>query len=548
MERVAAKLGSGNACVATSSDEARSRSPRKRRTIAVLSFALEANVFNPVPRRLRDFQVLRGHDYSSNERQAGFVSVLRRESPWLFYGVDVRFLVLYRGFCGGLMPAEDLEAMKAAALHELRNLRTSPNGLFLDLHGAMGAAGCDDVEADIVEACRAQVGAACLFAASFDLHGNISERMLRALDMVTAYRTMPHVDMEETKRKGLRMLLHVMQTGGPRPVIAMASVPAIVPGDQVLTTEGRGRQLYSSLAEIEEGAGILDASVFVGHQHADEERVRAAVVLTGLPCATGRMREAAACLAKFFWKSRAEFAYPTDCPLMDWGEGLCQAVEFVEGAKGTVLMGDFGDNLTAGATGDVPFVLRKLLVHFADQPVQARVSVLLAGLVDPAAVERCCRVGAGGNLAVLQVGAGLTMACGCPEDFYGEEARPVQLEDVSVRAIVEAGNGRWAVVSILNVVVLLQEKPWAFFSASDFDCLPMELQPQRFSIVVLKAGINIVDVAKGIGAGRSLLVNTLGATTEPLGERVNLRRPIWTGPAEDFEWSISAEDVTMCSR
>ena len=53
------------------------------------------------------------------------------------------------------------------------------DGLFLDLHGAMGVAGRGpdgDAEAELVEALRAVVGTRCLVGASFDLHGNISER------------------------------------------------------------------------------------------------------------------------------------------------------------------------------------------------------------------------------------------------------------------------------------------------------------------------------------------------------------------------------------
>ena len=45
-----------------------------------------------------------------------------------------------------------------------------------------------------------------LLSASFDLHGNFSRRMARDLDMATAYRTAPHVDILETKRKAVAML------------------------------------------------------------------------------------------------------------------------------------------------------------------------------------------------------------------------------------------------------------------------------------------------------------------------------------------------------
>ena len=75
------------------------------------------------------------------------------------------------------------------------------DGLFLDLHGAIGVAGhgpTGDAEAELVEALVAVAGTHCLVGASFDLHGNISERLLKGLDMLSAYKTMPHVDMVNT--------------------------------------------------------------------------------------------------------------------------------------------------------------------------------------------------------------------------------------------------------------------------------------------------------------------------------------------------------------
>ena len=41
----------------------------KPKRVAVASFALEANVFNPIQRRLEDFCVLIGSEYAANQRQ-----------------------------------------------------------------------------------------------------------------------------------------------------------------------------------------------------------------------------------------------------------------------------------------------------------------------------------------------------------------------------------------------------------------------------------------------------------------------------------------------
>merc|ERR1719210_1778175 len=105
---------------------------------------------------------------------------------------------------------------------------------------------------------------------------------------------------------------------GRRPIVVCIQVPAIVSGDTVLTTEGAGREMYASLEQVEAGhEGILDASIFVGHQHADETRVSAAVVLTGFHEAEAYMSERATFLAQHFWDCREAFRYPVACELLE---------------------------------------------------------------------------------------------------------------------------------------------------------------------------------------------------------------------------------------
>ena len=49
---------------------------------------------------------------------------------------------------------------------------------------------------------RSLVGKNTLISASYDLHGNFSPRLAANLDMVTAFRTAPHIDEFETELKG----------------------------------------------------------------------------------------------------------------------------------------------------------------------------------------------------------------------------------------------------------------------------------------------------------------------------------------------------------
>mmetsp|Transcript_81269 Transcript_81269/g.252214 ORF Transcript_81269/g.252214 Transcript_81269/m.252214 type:complete len:594 (-) Transcript_81269:143-1924(-) len=537
--------------------------------VAILSFALESNVFNPVPRRLSSFQRLQGEAYERDERQAGFVRRLREEEPALFEGVAVRFVCLFRGWCGGLVPASDFALMKRTAAQGLRAILDelgvdALDGVYLDLHGAMGAEGCNDAEAELVESMRDAVPVR-LVSASFDLHGNFSERLAAVLDMVAAYKTVPHVDMEETKTKALRMLLTSMHFFASAPAVVVLRVPAILPGETVITTEGLGRHLYRWLRALEPPewrvaaltehlgplddrglpvCGLWDASFFVGHGLADEPRVGAAVVLTGGAGAVPTLCKLAREIGQWYWDRRAEFGYPSSSPLLAWPAAVDGAyAAFDDGRR--ALIGDLGDHTDAGGSGDVPFALRRLL-ELASSPREAGRShprVLIAGLVDRVGVEACQIALEGGRpmLPTISVGAG--HATGTD---YGEGCEPLRLHGVTVLALVNGGE--WAVLQASpTITLILQRSPWAFFGAGDVERLTPAFHPGRFDVVVVKRG-NVESLAvpmlppgapaEAAARTRCLTASTPGASMHPPPPRPRLRpgvypaspSALWTAP------------------
>ena len=74
------------------------------------------------------------------------------------------------------------------------------------MHGAMFVDGMEDSEGDWYASLRKVVGPKCLLSASYDLHGNISKRVIANLNMLSAFRTAPHIDREETMRRSCDML------------------------------------------------------------------------------------------------------------------------------------------------------------------------------------------------------------------------------------------------------------------------------------------------------------------------------------------------------
>ena len=103
------------------------------------------------------------------------------------------------------------------------------------MHGAMFVEGMEDAEGDWVAAARACVGDDCPIAVSYDLHGNVTQRIIDAIDIYSTYRTAPHIDIEETMRRSVSMLVNSLQSG-VRPGVVGAH-PGITAGERTSTDD-----------------------------------------------------------------------------------------------------------------------------------------------------------------------------------------------------------------------------------------------------------------------------------------------------------------------
>ena len=129
-------------------------------------------------------------------------------------------------------------------------------------------------------AAREVVGPDCLITASYDLHGNISQRVIDQLDGFSAFSTAPHIDREETFRRACDVLLHAW-TSKVRPTVVWAPIPVLMPGERSSTEYEPARRLWAQLPPVNARPGILDASLLVGYVWADEPRATASAVLRG---------------------------------------------------------------------------------------------------------------------------------------------------------------------------------------------------------------------------------------------------------------------------
>lgn len=474
--------------------------------IAIGGMAIESSTFSPHRSGAADFGVVRG------------VELLARYDS-LPAHVDWIPLVFARALPGGAVERAFYATMKAELLERLR-AALPLDGVYLDLHGAMTVVGMTDAEADLAEAVRDVVGPGCLISASMDPHGNVSHRLVSALDLATSHRMSPHEDAALTKLRAVAKLVACLDRG-IRPLRAWVRVPVLLPGERACTRDEPAKGIYGRLPAIEACDGVIDAAVWIGYAWADEPRCSAAVVVTGTDAAT-IAREAQG-LAQAYWDARAGFDFSTASGDADW----CIATG-LRSAERPFFISDSGDNPTAGGAGDVAYMLERLLAD----PVLAsgRATAIWASVVDPTAVARCFAAGGDGDVE-LRVGG----AFGSPGSarLRGRVQWLRAADPVGGDIAVVASGG-------VRAVLTTRRKPYHYIA----DFTELGLDPAAHDLTVVKVGYLVPDLfAAAKGWVLALTPGGVDQHIVRLGHRA-LDRPIYPLDPDMRAPSLAAEVLT----
>ncbi len=464
--------------------------------IAVGGIHTECSTSSPVLMQPEDFRVLRGDDLLA----ADYFSFLEGD------GIEPLPLLHARAVPGGPVARPTYEAFKAEFLERLK-AALPLDGLYLAMHGAMNVEGMDDAEGDWIAAARAMVGPETAVAASYDLHGNVTQKIVDQLDIFAGYRTAPHIDVRETMVRAWSMLVRALQTG-ERPGVAWAPVPVLLPGERTSTEDEPAKSLYLRLPEHDARSGIWDANLMVGYVWADEPRATACAVVTATDRAAAE--RTASEIAQSYWEAREDFRFgPVTGPLEDM-------LDIVEGT-GTrpVILADSGDNPTGGGVGDRADVLKALIARNFDGAV-------VAGITDRPAVDACFAAGEGARLR-LTIGGSLDPASPSAE----AEATVQRLDDPGSPA------DRQAVVTIGGITLVLAAKRRPYHDIADFTRLGLD--PAGTRLLVVKSGYLSPDLAPI--ANPNLMALTDGVINQDIAALPNRRRAQPTYPfVKDFAY------------
>lgn len=465
--------------------------------IAVAGLHTECSTYNPVLAREADFRVLRG---PSMLKDAYFDFLTH--FPAEFIGV-----LHARAIAGGPVEAGIYARWKAEILDGIR-AALPLDGVYLAMHGAMFVEGLHDAEGDFIAAVREAVGPDVLIAASYDLHGNVSQKIIDGLDIFSTYRTAPHIDVPDTMRRAVTMLVRALATG-QRPVVAWAPVPVLLPGERTSTQDEPARTFYTQLQAVEDPTGIWDASFQVGYVWADEPRSTACAVVTGTD--RDAMTKAARHLAQDYWNIREGFVFGTRTG------SIAECVGWaMTSATAPVVLAESGDNPTGGGVGDRAEVLAELIARNAQ-------GVVFAGIADKAATDAAYAAGVNATIEV-SIGACLDTS-----------SKPVYAEAV-VQFLLETGDPRLreAVVRIGGIELVLTARRRPFHNIPDFTKLGLD--PRLAKIVVVKSGYLSPDL--GPIANPSLMALSPGVVDQFVERLERKHKCIPQYPFDkDFAWA-----------
>jgi microcystin degradation protein MlrC len=350
--------------------------------VAILGFSIECNRFAP-PATRADFE---GHCHLEGAailaeaakpaprapaELSGFLDATSATGDWTPLP-----LMIAAAEPNGPVVQGDFDAFMATWRQGLAALRGQVNGVYAIMHGA-GLAGHDHDPEGTLQALVREVLGDIPFVCSYDLHANVSDRMVATVDAFVGYRTNPHLDMHERGAECARLLRRLL--AGERFVRAHRRLPIVSPQTALLTAQGP----YAEVIDLGQSLAakdprIANVSVMGGFSYGDTPFNGLSVIVTATD---GDAAEALAqTLAEAAWERRGRFVANLT--------GLDDAVRLAKTGAVPLAFADVADNPGGGGRGNTMWILeafhragvRDAIVGIiADAPLAAEAHALGVG-------------------------------------------------------------------------------------------------------------------------------------------------------------------------
>ncbi len=451
------------------------RAPRKK--IAIGGISTECSTYSSL--------IQKEHDFQSIENDAILELV---DFPFEDYNIIVKPIFFKKSVPGGPIDQDFYIKIRKQFLISLKN-EYPLDGVMLLMHGAMFVNGLEDPEGDWIEATRKTVGEDCLISVSFDLHGQVTDRIVENIDSFCAFRTAPHIDIKETYFRSAKILSKAL-SGSEKPKVVWSPIPLLVSGEMSSTFIEPCKSLYQSLDNLDKKKGILDSNLMVGYVWADTKRATASAVIT----CTDKENGAIICnqLAKSYWEKRYDLKFDMPAGNID------DAFKWLPNTFS--IIADSGDNPTAGGIGDRADILESILRKNLQ-------NVIIAGIASPNTYNKL-------NSAnkVIPFNIGGMLGGGGPK----LKLKPERLYIKNNCAIVD--------VSGITLVITKYRRPFHYLN--DFKQLNININD--YKLLVVKSGYLSSELKET--TANTFMVLSNGAVNQDIDSLKNHNRPVPTFP------------------
>ena len=466
----------------------------------------ESNSFNPLKSAYGDFYIYREQEF---REMAGIKALIAS-------GYEVVTSLWARAVPGGTLNFDGFMRITEEMLKPLEEDKAGFDGVFLPMHGALDVMHIGSGEAFIAARIREIIGDCVPVAAALDMHANITYGLASTCNIIYGFRTAPHTDRDDTHVRAACLLIKAVREN-LLPRSEIIRIPLMMPGENMMSGSGIGKEIISRLPDIEGEKKIWCASYFVGMAWVDCPRNGAAVVVSGEPGMDKGMGKARD-LAQFAWDNRDKFEY----------QGLAMepesVMDFVKKHRfdGPVIVSDSADNVTAGAAGDSAFMLNMFLAAGIEK-------ALFAAIIDPAAVAEVSKHKVN-DVIDIQIGGA-----------FDRNSEKAQLKGAVISKInIRNGTGKSkafdepsssCVLSYKGIDILLFDRRSPVFSEETLNEHGLSLHD--YSVLVVKQGYLSPELSQT--AKHAVLALTDGNCNQRLARLSykKLRRPVY--PLDRFE-------------
>jgi len=295
---------------------------------------------------------------------------------------------------GGAVERDVFEMVRNSIINTIS--KSEPiDAILLSLHGAMVTEDIQDGEGELLAAIRMIVGDEIPIITTLDLHANVTVKMIDNVNGFFPFDHYPHTDIYEKGLEAAKALVKILSKH-VKPTIRFRKLPMLCP---LLETDKEPyKQFLDMVYDFEKDPKVISASIISGFPYAD-------IYDGGMSIIAQTDNDDYLAL-----KIVNEIG---DLILHKHNEFVIEAISIEEAItrginarEGPIVLGDFADNVGAGAPGDGTHILRKLL----EMNVK---NVGVALIADPQTVEEAINGGVG-SIISIELGGKINAIAGTP--------------------------------------------------------------------------------------------------------------------------------------